>query len=343
MKLTPEQIELWISKNFKYKRRKDGDELLISNPDGDTKFRLHISTVYKPLKKKHNTDGSLIYGHWVNDYRPNHQQYNGSFVNFVKKYRGISYFEALKEITGTNAKTLRDQLHHVRISDKPDEVVEDKSDDIALPNSYSFKDNKEHKLREIALSYIKNRAIKEETIINHQLHYTGSTVVFPYMEYGSLVYWQERNIIEKVFNFPDEKVTGLKKTDYLYNFDNVEQPCEYVIVVESIFNCLSVGDNCVATGGSTIVDGSMQLRKLIALRPSIVILAPDNDDAGRKSLKHNYFILRSHFPSIAYCLPPTEADWNNIDQIDGVGAARRYIENNTKRLSIVTLGRFANC
>jgi DNA primase len=156
------------------------------------------------------------------------------------------------------------------------------------------------------------------------------------MEYDEVVYWQSRELLDKMFMFPDLETTGLAKTDYLYNFDEVLQPCECLVVVESIFNCLSIGEDCVATGGAKIPDRAKQIIKLKLLDPKVIVLAPDNDEAGLTSLRDNYYILKDHF-RLAYCLPPKGLDWNDLDVKNGHGTARRYIEGYTKQLDLFAL------
>jgi hypothetical protein len=341
IRLQPEQIESWVAKNFEYKRKKDGRELLICNPDGDTKYNLRISTEYKVLKNKYDKNNKPIYGYWVNDFRVNHQHNNGSLISFIKKYKKISYFDALAELTGTSARHLRDLIQKIKIDrlrSEPKVEVEDEPEVELPPLSVPLAKKDGSRLRQIAINYLGNRMITEEIAIEHQLHYTPVAIVFPYIEYGVLVYWQMREILDKRFLFPDEAKTGLAKTDFLYNFDNVEQPADYVIVVESIFNCLSIGDNCIATGGAKIPERAKQIGKLNMLSPKEVILAPDMDEAGIMSLKFNYYALKDQF-SLAYCLPPDNLDWNDLEQKHGIGSARRYIEGNTKRLSLNALLR----
>src|SRR5574339_160686 len=97
VKLEPAQIESWVARHFDYKRRKNGEELLICNPfDGDTGFKFNISTQPKKSKKT----GAV--GFWVHDWRPSASAHNGSFVKFVQRYKGLTFREAIKDICGDN-------------------------------------------------------------------------------------------------------------------------------------------------------------------------------------------------------------------------------------------------
>jgi hypothetical protein len=340
IRIKPEQIEAWIARHFNYKSKKNGEELLICNPDGDKKFNLRISTVQKELKNRRNKQGKPLKNYWVNDFRINHQQYNGSFINFVRAYKNLTFFEAMKEVTGQSLGQLRRGLRRKKEEEKEPEP-EDAEDFLSLPpGARPIKKDDETRAAKMAVAYLeKRRAISIETAIRNSLHYTATSVIFPYIEYGIMVYWQWRSTFDKVFGFPDEGKTGLAKTDFLYNFDNVEQPTDYIILVESIFNCLSIGDNCVATGGAKMSDEGKQIRKLKMLDPKVVILAPDHDEAGLKSLRTNYFLLKNDF-NLACSIPPVQdEDWNDMDQRYGIGSARKYIENNTIKLNIATLSK----
>jgi hypothetical protein len=55
-------------------------------------------------------------------------------------------------------------------------------------------------------------------------------------------------------------------------------------------------------------------------------------------LVSNYYLLKGRF-KLAYCLPPSSVDWNDMDQRDGDGAAFNYIEKNTKFLSMAEICR----
>jgi hypothetical protein len=155
----------------------------------------------------------------------------------------------------------------------------------------------------------------------------GLAVVWPYYEYDELVYWQSRSRVNKEFLFPPESV-GVIKTDFLYGFDQVE-PASHIIITESIIDSQTVEEQCVATGGASL--GSKQVRKIRALGPRDgIILAPDNDLAGLKSVLYNATLLRPLQTKLYVSLPPAieytnddgeldfTTDWNEVGRY-GVG------------------------
>lgn len=324
MKLTPAQIENWVSRHFEYKRRSGGKQLVVCNPyDGDTGWHFWISTSL--TENKHGKKGI-----WVHDFRPDKYQYSTSFVKFVQTYKNLSYFDALKEICGGNVK-LADKLRAQRAEEiKEPEIIKR----IELPKCRMFSEKVESKARDMALMYLNDRCISEGVAIRYSLGYTPTQIVFPYFEFGELVYWQKREIGSKIFEFPSEGETSLKKTDFLFGFDQIE-PGSDVAITEAIIDSISIGDFAVATGGAGI--GELQARKIKAMRPSRVILCPDNDKAGKKSLRHDYELLRGMLPgeSLFMCIPPDPfKDWNGMDQDQSSGASRQYIRCNAESLTL---------
>jgi len=326
IKLTSQQIEKWIASQFQYKRRSHGRQIVINNPfDADNDYHLWISTTETPLKKGPRK-GQM--GYWVVDHRPG--KFKGSLFKFIMEYKKCSYSQAVSELTSARGKDLKHLLRQNRQEEK--EIPEST---IKLP-AFSKLISVESKelANAAALNYLHGRAIIDEVLTSALLHFTPVSIVFPYLEYGEMVFWQERELLNKRFLFPDEHATGLAKTDYLYGFDNVE-PKEDVIVVESIFNCLSIGSDCVATGGATI--SGKQPQKFRALLPRYVVLAPDGDKAGRQSLVKNYFLLKDTF-KLGFCLPPDpDLDWNDMDSLHGPGTARSYIERKSDILTVSKL------
>jgi len=311
---TPDQMEYWFRANGVDYKIGTKDQFRICNPDGDTKFCVEVS------KEK-----ALVH-----DFTPNHQQYDGTFIRFVSKYKGISIQESIEEVCGKN-------IRLAAIAKKQEEVEEEIEDEIDLPSGCcSIRDESmfDTKMHQLVINYlIKDRCLDKEAVMKANIHYLGTSIVVPYYEYGMIVFWQMRQQLSKVFKFPPS--SNKSAGDFLYGFDNVE-PHSFVIVTEAIFNTLSIGDDCVATGGATLKSGQIQLLK--ALSPEKIILAPDNDPAGIKSLQKDYLALRKGKWDIYYCLPPyagkgeSDIDWNDLKKM-GVDP-REYILNTNRKLTM---------
>jgi len=323
IRLTPDQIESWIARHFEYKRRKNGDELIIRNPfiPSDEKFKFNISTVLKETKQGYK-------GYWVHDWRPS-ARYNMSFIRFVQLYKGITFKEALKEICGDHI-NLKAILRSAKPQIEQEPEIEIR---LELPKSATPITNGNPKIRDIAIRYLKSRGISLKTAIANQIHYNSSSIIFPYLEYDSIVYWQSRSFIDKIFENPDERKVGVGKSQFLYGFDNAE-PYQSIFIVEAIFCALSLGPGGVAIGGANLSES--QRRKIRAINPSKIILAPDNDKEGLASLYYNWNILRPYF-EIYYVLPPKpHKDWNDIIKANRKlnKIARIYAEKHAKLLDL---------
>jgi DNA primase len=332
-RLTPDQIESWVARHFEYKRRKGGEELLICNPfDGDDGFKFNISTVPKISKKTGNQ------GYWVHDWRPTAQHHNGSFVKFVQKFKGLTFKEALRDICGEEI-----DLRAILTPRKPKDEPEEPEKIIELPpNAIPIDQDKWPKVHQMAVNYLASRGVSLADAKAHRLHYTPTSIVFPYIEYDMIVYWQSRTMVGKTFEFPDQRDTGQGKSYFLYGFDNAE-PHGVVYIAEAIFCAMTMGPGGLASGGAQLSEG--QRRKLRVLSPSEVILAPDNDEEGHKSLYTNWQLLRGSF-NLGYVLPPDPfKDWNDVvksyeNKAAGVQYVRQYIHEHAKPLNTVTAMKF---
>lgn len=328
VKLTQSQIELWIARHFVYKRRKGGDELLICNPfiPGDIGFKFNISTKLKKTRKGAS-------GYWVYDWRPSASGNNGSFIKFVQNYKGLSFRDALKDICGADV-NLRDLLPKNYVEVEEVELI------LEMPeNAVPIDDPTWPRLQKLALNYLKSRGVTQKDAIAYKLHYTPTMIVFPYLEYDMIVYWQARVFSKEIkrFEFPE-----ISKSAFLYGFDNAE-PSQPIYLTEAIFCALTIGPGGMAIGGATLQEE--QRRKLRAINPSYIVLCPDNDTEGKASLFHNYNLLKAYY-TIYYVLPPDpHKDWNDFacyfeDKQEGKIAVREYIANNMKRLTPMDAIRF---
>jgi DNA primase len=330
IKLTPEQIESWVARHFEYKRRKNGDELLICNPFiyADDKFKFNICTVAKKSKK------SKYSNYWVHDWRPSAQQYNGSFIKFVQRYKGLGFKDALKDICGDDI-----DLKNILRPIEPQQQIVEPFKRIQLPTTAkALQRSDDSKLKTAAVNYLKKRGIFEPDIISFRLHYTPTKIIFPYIEYDDIVYWQGRSFSDSIkeFEFPDERAVGIGKSQFIYGFDNAE-PGQPVFVVEAIFCALTLGPGGLATGGATM--SADQVRKIRALNPAYVVLAPDNDKEGLASLYKNWKLLNPYF-MVRYVLPPKPfKDWNDYirsksDKQLAIKEIRKYATKNAKNLKL---------
>lgn len=309
--ITPQQIINWASRNLDYKPRKGGAELILNNPfDGDDGHHFNINTI-KGV---------------VHDWRPGHQHFDGPFLRFVQKYKNCSFVEAVRDVCGQGV-DLRALLRPRRAEEVEEEPREP---NFELPaGAIPFRKPGDDKIRQIALTYLAGRGITEDMAKKHNLHYNVNMVYFPYDEYGTQVYWQGRSIMGKQFEFP-EISAEVGKTSFLYGFDNCE-PHEPLIVNESIIDSITLGDRATASGGAGM--SIKQAKKIRAIGPSMVILAPDRDYEGVVSIQGNLELIRSVLPDTTeyrfVVPPPPFKDWNEMWQ----NSPRAYVDAHLKPIT----------
>jgi len=317
IKPTPEQIVLWIKKNFgdEYKTAKGGQEIRINNPLSiDDNHHLWIN-VKKAI---------------VNDFRPNYKSgVAGTFLSFVMKYKNIRFKDAAKEVIGDNYKT----YDIFEYGDEDDEPIQE----IALPSGFKKFTYEDTKLSAIVKRYLNQRCVTNGKIYVNGVGYVGPNVVFPYQEFGKIVYWQQRAITNKEFLFPD----GTNKSRFIYGIDSID-PTEPVVITESIFNALMF-ENGLAIGGSDISDD--QKNKLRKVGVKRVVIAFDNDKAGIAGTTKAYDKMKAYFDMFyGFTDKPKDedGDWNDLARRCGIDAPMKMLKRNVKKLdfkSVVTLRR----
>lgn len=302
---TPDQITAWVAKHFDYKSRKNGAELVINNPfNGDTGYNFNISAT------------RLVTNDWRdNSWAPTNQRTGKrklGFINFVQLYLNCSYRDAVKSIgdaAGSAVPTIKSRQLQV---DKPEQLI-------SMPvGSEPIVNSKDKKAAALVSRWLASRGISKRLIAEKQIHHLGTDVIFPYLEFVTIVYWQMRSMLNKRFLFPDQAKFGVSKGQFLYNFDCVE-PGRILIITEAIFDCLTINKQTVASGGADLT--IEQVKKVGLLRPKDgIILAPDNDEAGLKSILHNGKLLASRGYLVFYSIPPSLfggkviKDWNELWQ-----------------------------
>jgi hypothetical protein len=183
----------------------------------------------------------------------------------------------------------------------------------------------------IIISWLKKRGYSIEDIDRYDIHYLSMDCYWPYYEFGNLVCWQSRNRFNKIYRFPDKviydrkgQVTGEtegSKGDFLYGFDDCES-ASYLIITESIFGQYTLGEQAMASGGAVLTPAQIAKIRILGPRKGI-ILSPDNDKAGIKSVISNAKLLNGEGYKLYYSLPPKlpfqkgdetkyTKDWNEI-------------------------------
>lgn len=327
------QIISWVDRYFDdYKIRKGGQEIVMANPWGDSGKHFNIALVKKKSKKSGRVD------FWVHDWRPGHQEHDGSFLRFVQSFKKCSFFDALKDVCGGNI-DIRSYLR--RTKENPKEIAEvPKETEISMPSGAKpISEIQETAAYKFAVNYLKSRSISAQEAEQYYVNYDSVSIIFPYVEFGIIVYWQSRSMTGKTFEFPPDSV-GVTKSEFLYGFDQAE-PRGTLILCEAIIDAINIGPGAVALGGAQLSE--KQLKKIKILNPDEIILAADNDKpdennirAGVASIRYNYDLLRPYYPNIFFSMPEDpHKDWNDM-KTSGIEPLP-YIESTRKQVTLRSL------
>ncbi|MDP1712448.1 MAG: hypothetical protein Q8K86_08325 [Candidatus Nanopelagicaceae bacterium] len=319
---TPEQILTWLDRHFDAKRSGD-KQARINNPfDADDQDRhLWISLYPTKAKKSDKID------HWVHDFRPGMEECNTSFIRFVMKYRKCSYPLAVKEVGGKL----------VAVRTKKEEKQEPPKPRVVLPAGAELIDGTSPH-QDIVRRHLRKRGFFLREIQPYRLHCTVDSIIFPYYEFDELVYWQSRSALGKTFRFPGDT----NKSDYLFGYDFCD-PEEDVGITEACYGAMVLGPGVTSSSGASLTEGI--LPKLRVLKPKRVILCPDNDEAGRASLRTSFSLLKDWF-EVWYVLPPRvrrpngeySKDWADLTH-EMREDVRRFYRDNLRRVTIAELLR----
>lgn len=346
-RIPAERIITYIKEHFEYKERKNGEEFVINNPlNGDSGFHFNIN----PQKGIcHDWRGD----EWAGPINPDSNKRNCSFVKFIRLYKKCSYAAAVAEIMGSAVDLKQYLIPENRVTDDASK----RKIAVRLPSGTNPLATADDVQAAALKKWLSSRGYNEIDVAKYDLHYLGMDVYWPYYEFDTLVYWQSRSRLNKRFNFPpleirdkEGKVVGItdgSKGDFLYGFDEVEA-ASYLIITEAIFDQHTIGENAVASGGAVLTNH--QLNKIKIVGPSKgVILSPDNDKAGIKSIISNYSLLSPLGFKLYYSLPPsmkyekdgekkTVKDWNELGMyVSGFGKVREMHDKAIKPINTTQL------
>ncbi len=345
-RIPADKIVSYITKNFEYKVRKNGEEYVINNPlNSDVGFHFNIN----PHKGMcHDWRGN----EWAGPINPETNKRNCSFVKFIRLYKKCSYAAAIREIMGHSV----DVTEYLRPEGRQTDVSAKVKVDIALPTGAEPLSPADDIQSNSLKKWLKSRGYDDESMAKYDLHYIGMDVYWPYYEFDTLVYWQSRSRLNKKFNFPSLEVVGQSgdvigitegsKGDFLYGFDEVE-PAKYVIITEAIFDQHTLGQQALASGGAILT--AKQINKLKIIGPkSGIILSPDNDKAGIKSIVSNFQLLEPYGFNVFYSLPPSLdkniKDWNEMYTKANLSRKeiRKLHDENIKKIKLETIVQLCN-
>lgn len=168
-----------------------------------------------------------------------------------------------------------------------------------------------------AIRYLRKRLITENVINELGYIYDDNSpfngrIFIPFYENDKLVYFLARDFAGSSLRYKNPE--GINSKEFVYNIDKVE---EEVIICEGIFDALTL-DKQVAFPMLSADLSKVQATKLFEKSPRRIIIVPDNDETGKRTLQKNLDILFFYKPAsirIAvgiYYLPDDVKDLNEL-------------------------------
>jgi hypothetical protein len=152
----------------------------------------------------------------------------------------------------------------------------------------------------------------------------GPSIIFPHYWFDRLVGWQQRWLGDRPDWLPKYTNTSdFPKENTIYNYHKAIKSKDRIIVAESVPSVVYLegqGYSAVATFGDSI--NPAQLRLLRRFRQG-VILAPDNDKAGRKWLSANTNYLKRFLD--VWHLPFVEGEKSDVGDLTDSNRLDEYI------------------
>jgi DNA primase len=152
---------------------------------------------------------------------------------------------------------------------------------VELPESFRLLAMGNSLLAKSARSYMENRGFNILKLSARGVGYCTSGsyagfIILPFYQRGKLIYFIGRQFIQmgEKFKNPSVEDFGIGKSMLVYNIDSLAV-YKKIYAVESITNCLTIGDNSIATLGKKV--SGYQLSLLIKSPCKYVILGYDDD------------------------------------------------------------------
>jgi len=216
---------------------------------------------------------------------------HGSFIEFYCKYTGLNSSEAYRTLYKYNPDSIKRKLNPL-IKNKKTPIIEYKDYSYILKECIEedkeYKGYSEKKYQKIIKSFRKFRQIPD----NQKLYYAycgkyANRIIIPIFQEEKMVYFQARGLNPKYLNPPTEKQI------IIFNLDKFDSS-KYIIITEGLLDALSVGNNGTCLLQAYIDDKFIE--KLLKHTEKGIIIALDNDDAGKKML--NKFINESKYSDV---------------------------------------------
>lgn len=276
--------------------RKEFPESAASYREGDKSFR--INSVFVEDHKRH------LYIFVENgDFRCFKSGERGDFVWLVKKVKKVKGFRnEVERFILNNYYSIKedDLVKKVKSLESQKRSKGAKLNAIELPEG-TFPLNRETPINKKFFIYLDGRGITREMIRKFRMGYCVSgnysnRIIIPVYDNRKIVYFMSRDITgkskRKYLNPSREEVKGNGTGAIVFNIDSVKAG-DTVVITEGVFNAFhKTEDNvvlCSIFGKSVLFN---QLRKILAKKPSALVVAYDNDKFFMKSTLESYNFIK---------------------------------------------------
>lgn len=212
----------------------------------------------------------------------------GGPVTLVSKILGVTYDKAVETLDRNFSITVHDE----------EEYHEPVVADIQLPTEFRpLAGKSSSRAAKQYLSYARSRNLDEEILTKYNIGYCAAgyycgRIIVPVYAYGKVVSFVARAISKKA----EKKVLtppGNEQYSYLFNLDNIMGRSE-VIVVEGVFDALSMPDMAVASFGKKITLKQSNLLRKAGVKKVIFCFDEDAMDETLKFAQQNWMTFDTY-------------------------------------------------
>lgn len=243
---------------------------------------------------------------------------SGNIVHLISKIQNISSRRALEKIQGGTVvrqqKKLFDSFIFNQEKSEPDSIPA-----VTLPVEYqnfSFSKNHVEEYKRFYL-YLVKRGITKAMVKYFNVMFSNATdrIIFPIYYNKEIVGWQGRAINDIIKPKALTNPVSFKKSQVLFNYDNVKNS-EYITIVEGpIDACKSFKHNPVAILGKSLSDAQVELiREMPNLKKIYDGLDPD---AGREKLMQSRK-LSAHFEIYSLNIMTGDVGERSTEEVDAL-------------------------
>jgi len=156
-------------------------------------------------------------------------------------------------------------------------------------------------------------------------------LIIPYEDSKGMYYFQARQLTGDGMKYlnPSFKEHGVKSSEILYPFKESDS---YVLVTEGPIDALSlqnIGVNATSTQGSMFSYAQLEY-----LKGKTIILAYDNDDAGKEGMQKAFRMIRAKNLKMPYIVQPPSKfkDWNDFVICASPSQVRAHVSENVRKM-----------